>query len=49
LCDRSAFFLVWALYILLLAFRRLRAGRGFAVLAALAGVMYDLGEEPGWI
>src|SRR5579863_1289083 len=28
-------FLVWALYILLLAFRRLRAGRGFAVFAAL--------------
>ena len=39
----APFFLVWALYILLLAFRRLRAGRGFAVLAAVAGVVYALG------
>lgn len=36
-------FLVWALYVLLLAFRRLREGRKFAVQAALAGVIYGLG------
>jgi len=36
-------FLVWALYLLLLAFRRVREGRDFALQAALAGVIYGLG------
>jgi len=39
----APFFLVWALYFLLLAFRRLRAGRGFALFSALAGALYGLG------
>ncbi len=36
-------FLVWALYLLLLAFRRLRAGRESAVLAVFAGLIYGAG------
>lgn len=36
-------FLVWALYLLLLAFRRRRGRADFAVWAALAGVLYGLG------
>ena len=39
----APFFLVWALYLLLLAFRRIRGGRRFAVLSALAGAVYGLG------
>jgi 4-amino-4-deoxy-L-arabinose transferase-like glycosyltransferase len=39
----APFFLVWALYFLLLALRRRRDGGDFAVWAALAGVLYGLG------
>jgi 4-amino-4-deoxy-L-arabinose transferase-like glycosyltransferase len=39
----SPLFLVWALYFLLMALRRLREGRKFAVQASLAGVIYGLG------
>jgi len=39
----APFFLVFALYFLLLSFRRIRHGRGFAVQVMLAGVIYGLG------
>ncbi len=41
----APFFLVWALYVLLLAFRRRRHSVDFAVWAVLAGVLYGLGFD----